>query len=58
VLKLIRVMILVVLAMCVLSVVMAIARPETGPFEKVVLAAAALGLTVIAAPVRRIGTKA
>jgi hypothetical protein len=58
VLKLVRITILLVLAMCVLSVVVAIARPETGPFEKVVLAAAAVGLTAIAAPVRRIGTKA
>lgn len=57
-LKLVRITILLVLAMCVLSVVIAIARPETGPFEKVVLAALALGLTAIAAPVQRIGAKA
>lgn len=57
VLRLVRTAILVVLAFLVLSLVVAIARPETGVFEKVVLVAAVVGLIALAAPVRRIGAR-
>ena len=56
-LKALRVVILVVLAMITLAVVMAIGRTETGPFEKLVLAAVVPGLLALARPVRRLGAK-
>jgi hypothetical protein len=56
-LKALRVVILVVLAIATLAVVMAIGRTETGPFEKLVLAAVVPGLLALAVPVRRLGPK-
>jgi hypothetical protein len=56
-LRLVRTIILVVLAFLVLSLVIAFARPETGVFEKVVLVAAVVGLIALAGPVRRIGAR-
>jgi hypothetical protein len=52
-----RVVILVVVAIATLAVVMAIGRTETGPFEKLVLAAVVPGLLALAVPVRRLGAK-
>jgi uncharacterized membrane protein len=56
-LKLVRIAILVVLSCLVLSLVIAVARPETGILEKVVLVAAVVGLIAAASPARRIGAK-
>lgn len=56
-LRLVRVAILVVLTFLVLSLVVAVARPETGMIEKVVLVAAVLGLIAAASLARRIGAK-
>lgn len=56
-LMLVRTAILVVLVLLVLSMVIAIGRPETGVFEKVVLVGAVVGLIALAAPVRRIGAR-
>jgi len=52
-LKALRVVILVVLAIATLAV----GRTETGPFEKLVLAAVVPGLLALAVPVRRLGPK-
>jgi hypothetical protein len=58
VLRLVRLAILVVLTLTVVSLVMALARPETGVLEKLFLAGGVLALILVAAPVRRIGAKA
>lgn len=55
-LRLIRIVILTAVTFLVLSLVIGIARPETGPMEKVVLVAAVIGLLGLAVPVQRIGT--
>jgi hypothetical protein len=55
-LRLLRLAILVAMTFVVLSLVIAIGTPETGPIEKVILGAAAIGIIVASAPVRRIGT--
>jgi hypothetical protein len=47
---------LVVLTFLVLGFIVAVARPETGAVEKVLLVAATAGLLFLAVPVRRIGT--
>jgi RsiW-degrading membrane proteinase PrsW (M82 family) len=47
---------LVVLVFWILGFVVAAGRPETGPFEDVVLIALIGGLFALAVPVRRIGT--
>ena len=54
-LRLVRFVLLVVLTFLTLSLVIAIARPEIGAAEKVVLAAAVIGLLGLAVPVRRLG---
>jgi hypothetical protein len=58
VLSVIRFAILVVLTLIVVSLVVALARPETGVIEKLFLAGGVLAVIVVAAPVRRIGAKA
>jgi hypothetical protein len=55
VLRLIRFAILFVLALLILSLVMAIGRATTGPLEKVVLGAAIGGTYGLAVLARRIG---
>jgi hypothetical protein len=42
----------------VLPLVMAVSRPETGPFERLVLSAATVGLLSLALLIRRIGRPA
>jgi hypothetical protein len=54
VLTLVRIGLLLVLTIMTLSLVIAVGRPETGPFEKFVLVAAAAGLIGLAIPVGRI----
>jgi hypothetical protein len=55
VLRLVRFALLVVLTFLVLGLIVAVARPETGEVEKVLLVAATAGLLFLAVPVRRIG---
>jgi hypothetical protein len=55
-LRVLRFVLLVVLTFLVLGLIVAIGGPETGPLEKVVLAAATLGLFAVAVPVRRLGS--
>jgi hypothetical protein len=57
VLRLVRLALLVVLAFVVLGLVVALARSETGPIEKLVLVLAIVGLLAAAVPVRRIGSQ-
>ena len=54
VLTLVRLGLLLVLTVMTLSLVIAVGRPETGPFEKFVLVAAAAGLIGLAIPIGRI----
>lgn len=54
---LLRVAILVVMMFVVLSLVIAVGRPETGPVEKVILAGAVVALLAAARLVRRIGRR-
>jgi hypothetical protein len=54
VLTLVRIGLLLVLTVMTLSLVIAVGRPETGPFEKFVLVAIAAGLIGLAIPVGRI----
>lgn len=54
VLTLVRIGLLLVLTVMTLSLVIAVGRPETGPFEKFVLVAAGAGLIGLAIPVGRI----
>jgi len=54
-LRFLRLAILVVMTFVVLSLVVAVGTPETGPVEKVVLGAAAVAVIVASGPVRRIG---
>jgi hypothetical protein len=56
VLRLVRLGLLVILTFLVLGLIVAVAAPETGPAEKVLLAAATAALFAAAVPVRRIGT--
>lgn len=56
-LRLLRIALLIILFLMALSLVVAIGRPETGPFEKVVLIAAVVGLLGLAMPVHRIGER-
>jgi hypothetical protein len=57
VLRLIRFAILLVLALMILSLVMAVGSARAGPFEKIVLVAAIVGMYGLAVPASRIGTK-
>jgi hypothetical protein len=50
-----RVALLTLLFVVSLSLLIAVARPETGPVEKVVAGAAIVALVVAARPVHRIG---
>jgi hypothetical protein len=52
-----RIALLIFLFFLVVPLVMAIGRPETGPFEKLALSAAAIGLLSLALPVHRIGRR-
>ena len=54
VLTLVRLGLLLVLTVMTLSFVIAVGRAEAGPFEKIVLVAAAAGLIGLAIPVGRI----
>jgi hypothetical protein len=54
-LVLVRIALLFVLVVVVVAPVVAIGRAESGPLEKLVLSAAAIGLLMLALPVRRIG---
>lgn len=56
-LRLLRLVLLVIMTFIVVSLVIAVARPETGPAEKVVLSVAVVGLIVAARPVQRLGTR-
>lgn len=56
-LRLLRFAILVVMTLIVISLVIAVARPETGPTEKVVLGVAIVGFIVAARPVQRLGSR-
>jgi hypothetical protein len=58
VLRLVRFALLAVLAFLVLSLVVALGSPQTGPIEKAVLALAIVGLLAAGVPVRRIGSQA
>jgi hypothetical protein len=55
-LRFLRLAILLVMTFVVLSLVVAVGTPETGPVEKVVLGAASVAVIVASGPVRRIGT--
>jgi hypothetical protein len=58
VLRIVRLALLVVLAFLVLGLVVALASPETGPIEKLVLVLAIVGLLAAGVPVRRIDSQA
>ena len=47
---------LVVMTLLTIGLVVALARPETGPIEKVVLAVVVVGVIASSAPIRRIGS--
>ena len=49
---------LVVMTFLTIGLVVALARPETGPIEKVVLAVVVIGVIAASAPIRRIGSVA
>jgi hypothetical protein len=57
VLRLVRIGLLLALTVMTLSLAIAVGRPETGPFEKFVLVAAAAALIGFAIPVGRIARK-
>jgi hypothetical protein len=58
VLRLIRFAIFFLLALMILSLVMAVGSATSGPLEKVVLVAAIVGMFGLAVPASRIGTRA
>jgi len=53
--RLLRITLLTILCFLALGATIAIATPETGPFEKVLLGAGFVGLVVSAAIVGRLG---
>ena len=55
--RLLRLVVLGVLFLLLLSLVMAVGRPETGPLEKIVLVAAGVGLVGLAIPAHCIGQR-
>ena len=55
-LRMIRIAVLVVMFGVAVSLLIAIGRPETGPFEKAALAVALLVVLALARPVHRIGS--
>lgn len=54
--RLLRLGVLLVLTFVVCSFTIAVATPETGPAEKVVIVLAVVGLLFTARPVRRLGS--
>ena len=55
-LRLVRFAILVAMTFIIVSLIIAVARTETGPAEKVVIGVAVVGLVVATRPVQRIGS--
>ena len=55
-LRLLRFPILLVMTFTVLSLIIAVARPETGPAEKLILSLAVVGVLFAARPVHRLGS--
>lgn len=55
-LRLLRIAILLVMTFIVLSLIIAVASPETGPAEKMILGVAVVGVVVSARPVQRLGS--
>jgi hypothetical protein len=55
-LRIVRLVLLVVMTFLTIGLVVALARPETGPIEKVVLAVVVTGVIAASAPIRRIGS--
>jgi hypothetical protein len=53
-LRLLRIAVLLIMSLVVVSLIVAIATPETGPAEKAILGIAAIGLVVAAGPVRHV----
>jgi len=55
--RVLRISLLVIMTFMTLSLIVALARPETGPVEKGVLGAAVLALLLAARPVQRLGSR-
>ncbi|MGI8806913.1 MAG: hypothetical protein ACR2KK_03550 [Acidimicrobiales bacterium] len=55
-LRLLRLAILLVMTFVVLSLIIAVAGPETGPAEKLILSLAVLGVLFAAGLVQRLGS--
>ena len=55
-LRLLRIAILLVMTFIVLSFIIAVASPETGPVEKMILGIAVVGVIFAAPQVRRLGS--
>ena len=55
-LRVVRMVLLVVMTFLTIGLVVALARPETGPIEKIVLAVLVIGVIAASAPIRRIGS--
>lgn len=53
--RVVRILLLGAMTFLTLGMVVALARPEFGPIEKIVLDLAAVGVIAVAVPVRRIG---
>ncbi len=53
-LRVLRLGLLVMMTFMTLSLIVALARPETGPIEKGLLGAAVIGLLLAARPVQRL----
>ena len=54
-LRLFRFAILLVMTFIAVSLIIGVAKPETGPVEKVILGAAVVGCFLAARPVQRLG---
>ncbi len=55
--RVLRVSVLVIVTFITLSLIVALARPETGPMEKAVLGTAVVALVLAARPVQRRGSR-
>lgn len=55
-LRILRLGVLVVMTFMTLSLIIALARPETGPIEKGLLAAAVVAIVLAARPVQRLAS--
>jgi hypothetical protein len=55
-LHVLRIIILVLMTFLTIGLIVALARPETGPIEKIVLAGFVFAVIAASAPVRRIGS--